>query len=50
MDAFDADVLIYAAVPDHVLGEGVVALFSVSPGGADDAIAASVRSCCYPNC
>lgn len=27
MDAFDADVLIYAAVPDHPLGEQVVALF-----------------------
>ncbi len=39
MDAFDADVLIYAAVPDHVLGERVVALFSGGPGGTDDAIA-----------
>lgn len=27
MDAFDADVLIYAAVPDHPLGRRVVALF-----------------------
>jgi predicted nucleic acid-binding protein len=27
VDAFDADVLIYAAVPDHPLGEQVVALF-----------------------
>jgi predicted nucleic acid-binding protein len=28
MDAFDADVLIYAAVPDHALGRRVLALFS----------------------
>jgi predicted nucleic acid-binding protein len=33
MDAFDADVLIYAAVPGHPLGERVAALFrSVTPG------------------
>ncbi len=32
MDAFDADVLIYAAVPGHRLGEQVVTLFpSVAP-------------------
>ena len=32
MDAFDADVLIYAAVPGHPLGEQVAALFqSASP-------------------
>ena len=32
MDAFDADVLIYAAVPGHPLGERVAALFrSASP-------------------
>jgi predicted nucleic acid-binding protein len=32
MDAFDADVLIYAAVPDHPLGQRVAALFrSVAP-------------------
>ena len=32
MDAFDADVLIYAAVPSHPLGERVAALFrSASP-------------------
>jgi predicted nucleic acid-binding protein len=32
MDAFDADVLIYAAVPGHPLGEQVAALFrSVAP-------------------
>jgi predicted nucleic acid-binding protein len=28
MDAFDADVLIYAAVPDHTLGRRIRALFS----------------------
>lgn len=33
MDAFDADVLIYAAVPDHVLGRRVRALFPVEPLG-----------------
>lgn len=33
MDAFDADVLIYAAVPDHPLGARVRALFP--PGVAD---------------
>jgi predicted nucleic acid-binding protein len=33
MDAFDADVLIYAAVPGHPLGERVAALFrSARPG------------------
>lgn len=31
MDAFDADVLIYAAVPDHPLGHRVRALFPVAP-------------------
>ena len=31
MDAFDADVLIYAAVPDHELGRRVRALFPVEP-------------------
>jgi predicted nucleic acid-binding protein len=31
MDAFDADVLIYAAIPDHPLGRRVVALFSAEP-------------------
>jgi predicted nucleic acid-binding protein len=31
MDAFDADVLIYAAVPDHPLGRRVVALFREAP-------------------
>ena len=33
MDAFDSDVLIYAAVPGHPLGERVAALFPVSPVG-----------------
>jgi predicted nucleic acid-binding protein len=27
VDAFDSDVIIYAAVPDHPLGRGVLALF-----------------------
>lgn len=31
MDAFDADVLIYAAVPDHPLGRRVRALFPAEP-------------------
>jgi predicted nucleic acid-binding protein len=30
MDAFDADVLIYAAVPDHPIGRRVLALFLVN--------------------
>jgi predicted nucleic acid-binding protein len=33
MDAFDADVLIYAAVPAHALGRRVLALFSDKPAG-----------------
>jgi len=33
VDAFDADVLIYAAIPGHPLGERVAALFSARPGG-----------------
>ena len=36
MDAFDADVLIYAAVPGHELGRRVAALFSTGPLGKDD--------------
>lgn len=35
MDAFDADVLIYAAVPGHDLGRRVAALFLVEPRGRD---------------
>lgn len=31
MDGFDADVLIYAAVPSHALGRRVLALFSDEP-------------------
>lgn len=31
MDAFDADALIYAAVPDHELGRRVRALFPMEP-------------------
>jgi predicted nucleic acid-binding protein len=35
MDAFDADVLIYAGIPNHPLGRRVAALFSDAPvGGA----------------
>ena len=32
MDAFDADVLIYAAVDDHPLGRRIRALFTTEPG------------------
>ena len=32
MDAFDADVIIYAAVPDHPLGRRIAALFPSHPG------------------
>lgn len=34
MDVFDADVLIYAAVPDHPLGRRVLALFNAARGGS----------------
>ena len=33
MDAFDADVLIYASIPNHPLGRRVAALFSAVPAG-----------------
>jgi PIN domain len=36
VDAFDADVLIYAAVPDHPLGRRVATLFPVEPPGPGD--------------
>jgi len=39
MNAFDADVLIYAAVPDHVLGRRVRALFPNLPIGATGSVA-----------
>jgi predicted nucleic acid-binding protein len=39
MDAFDADVLIYAAVPDHRLGRRVRALFPNEPTGTTGAVA-----------
>lgn len=39
MDAFDADVLIYAAVPGHDLGQRVVALFAEEPPGGGGAYA-----------
>ena len=42
MDAFDADVLIYAAVPLHPLGRRVLALLRPDDGGADYAGAGSV--------
>lgn len=34
MDAFDADVLIYAAIPDHPLGRRVASLFPAEPAEA----------------
>ena len=37
MDAFDADVLIFAAVADHPLGRRVRALFPAGPVGPEDA-------------
>ncbi len=39
MDAFDADVLIYAAVADHELGTPARALFPVEPVQGTDAVA-----------
>lgn len=39
MDAFDADVLIYAAVRDHPLGRRVRALFPVNPVEASGVVA-----------
>lgn len=38
MDAFDADVLIYAAVPGHPLGRRVRALFPDEPPGKDGSL------------
>jgi predicted nucleic acid-binding protein len=34
MDSFDADALIYAAVPGHLLGRRVAALFTAAEAGA----------------
>jgi predicted nucleic acid-binding protein len=34
VDAFDSDVLIYAAAPGHQLGERVAALFQANPPGS----------------
>ena len=34
MDAFDADVLIYASIPGHPLGRRVAALFPAAPVGS----------------
>jgi predicted nucleic acid-binding protein len=39
MDAFDADVLIYAAVPNHELGRRVRTLFPASPVDATGTVA-----------
>jgi predicted nucleic acid-binding protein len=39
MDAFDADVLVYAAVPGHELGRRVRALFPAEPVGDAGAVA-----------
>lgn len=39
MDAFDADVLIYAATQDHPLGTRVRALFPSDPAGLSGAVA-----------
>lgn len=39
MDAYDADVLIYAAVPDHALGRRVRALFPAEPVEGTDVVA-----------
>ena len=39
MDAFDADVLIYAAVPDHPLGRRVRALFPLEATTTSGAVA-----------
>lgn len=39
MDAFDADVLIYAAVPNHQLGRRVRALFPVEATATSGAVA-----------
>ncbi|MGI8939481.1 MAG: type II toxin-antitoxin system VapC family toxin [Iamia sp.] len=39
MDAFDADVLIYAAVPGHPLGRRVRALFPTEPTASTGAVA-----------
>jgi predicted nucleic acid-binding protein len=39
MDAFDADVLIYAAVPGHPLGRRVLALFPSEPSAENGELA-----------
>ncbi|MFV2039120.1 MAG: type II toxin-antitoxin system VapC family toxin [Acidimicrobiales bacterium] len=38
MDAFDADVLIYAAAPDHELGRRIRALFPTDPSDGTDVV------------
>ncbi len=42
MDAFDADVLIYAAAGDHPLGRGVRSLLDGVPGDEDEPLIGSV--------
>jgi predicted nucleic acid-binding protein len=42
MDAFDADVIIYAAVPDHPLGRRVIPLFQEASAASSPAGAGSV--------
>jgi hypothetical protein len=42
MDAFDADVLIYAAIPGHELGRRVRSLLPEGPARDDGAPRASV--------
>ncbi len=39
MDAFDADALIYAAVPDHALGRRVRKLFPLAPTATTGSVA-----------
>lgn len=43
MDAFDADALIYAAIPGHSLGDRVAALFSAPPSDDPGARGQRVR-------
>ncbi|HWI01870.1 MAG TPA: PIN domain-containing protein [Propionibacteriaceae bacterium] len=42
MDCFDADVVIYAAAPDHPLGRNVASLFAAAAEGGSPAGAGSV--------
>lgn len=49
MDAFDADVLVYAAAPRHPLGRRVAALFPTDPPATIHP-PVSVRCSCCPRC